>query len=295
MIKSITLHIYTLLLGRYTEAEVIKMKKLLSDLPAPVLAGVVKESSIASAKAEIQNCIYDGAGMIDLHLPQLEDDRVDALKAIIDFSRLPILALNYRSYDWEDQAAAEEDRVASLLRAVEAGADGIDIQGYTYHLPSKQGYCGDADYSFTKGNPKEVVTDPAIIAKQCALIERVHAMGAEVLLSCHPGIPMTAEQVVELALFLEQRKPDIIKIVTKANNEEELIESFRAMVLLKKAVKTPVTYHAAGKAGALSRVINPILGGHIAFCVDRYQQNSVMEQIDLKTAKAVIDGLDLIK
>jgi len=289
------LHIYTYLLGRYTEAEVIEMKKTLSDLSAPVLAGVVKESSVASAKSEIQNCIYDGAGMIDLHLPQLEDHGVDALKSIIDFSRLPILALNYRSYDWEDQAAAEEDRVASLLRAVEAGASGIDIQGYTYHLPSKKGYCGNADYSFTKGNPKEVVTDPEIIAKQCTLIERVHVMGAEVLLSCHPGIPMTAEQVVELALFLEQRKPDLLKIVTIATNEEELTESFRAMVLLKKAVKTPISYHAAGRAGALSRVINPILGGHIAFCVDRYQQNCVLEQIDLKTAKSVIDGLSLIK
>ncbi|MBQ7090501.1 MAG: type I 3-dehydroquinate dehydratase, partial [Clostridia bacterium] len=149
--------------------------------------------------------------------------------------------------------------------------------------------------SFTKGNPKEVVTDPEIIAKQSALIERVHAMGAEVLLSCHPGIPMTAEQVVELALFLERRKPDILKIVTVATNEEELAESFRAMVLLKKAVKTPVTYHAAGKAGALSRIVNPILGGHIAFCVDRFRENSVLEQIDLKTAKTIIDHMEKIQ
>ena len=30
-------------------------------------------------------------------------------------------------------------------------------------------------------------------------------MGAEVLLSCHPGIQMKCEQVVDLALFLEKR------------------------------------------------------------------------------------------
>ncbi|MBQ6823232.1 MAG: type I 3-dehydroquinate dehydratase [Clostridia bacterium] len=267
------------------------MQKL-STLPAPVLAGVVKEKTVSAAKAEIQNCIYSGAAMIDLHLPQLECSDVSSLKKIIAFSKLPILALNYQSYDWEDQAAAEEDRVASLLRAVEAGARGIDLQGYTYHLPSKQGYCGEAEYSFTQGNPKEVVTDPAIIAKQCALIEKVHAMGAEVLLSCHPGVPMTAEQVVELALFLEERKPDLLKIVTVATNEEELAESFRAMVLLKKAVQTPVTYHAAGRAGALSRIVNPILGGHIAFCVDRFKENSVLEQIDLKTAKIILDHME---
>lgn len=272
----------------------IKIKRKLSQLHAPVLAGVVKEKNAAAAKAEIQNCIYDGAGMIDLHLPELENSDVATLKKIIEFSKLPVLALNYKSYDWEDEAAAEEDRVASMLRAVEAGASGIDMQGYTYHLPSKKVYCGDADYSFTKSNPKEVVTDPDIIARQCALIERVHAMGAEVLLSCHPGIPMTAEQVVELALFLEKRKPDILKIVTIATNEEELLESFRAIVLLKRAVKTPVTYHAAGKAGALSRIINPILGGHIAFCVDRFKENSVLEQIDLKTAATIVENIKRI-
>ncbi len=295
LIKNITLHIYTPSPRQYTEPEVIIMTKILSRLPAPVLAGVVKESNGAAAKAAIQNCIYRGAGMIDLHLPELADNSVEALKPIIAFSRVPILALNYRSYDWEDPSLAEEDRIASLLRAVEAGAAGIDLQGYSFDLPSKHRYCGTAAYSFTQGDPKEVVTDEAVIQKQRELIDQVHAAGAEVLLSCHPDIPMKAEQVVELALFLEQRDPDIIKIVTKANNEEELAESFRTMVELKKALKTPVTYHAAGSAGALSRVINPALGGHIAFCVDQYRENSVMEQIDLTTAKAVIDGLKRIK
>ena len=108
------------------------------------------------------------------------------------------------------------------------------MQGYTFDLPSKNEFCGEDKYSFTKGNPKEVVTDGNIISKQCELIERVHSMGAEVLLSCHPGIPMNCGQVVELALFLEKRNPDIIKIVTRADSEDDLAESIRAMLLLKK-------------------------------------------------------------
>lgn len=66
---------------------------------------------------------------------------------------------------------------------VEAGAAGIDMQGYTFHRPSKDGFHGENRYSFTVGNPKEVMMDPDIIEKQCALIEKVHAKGAEVLLS----------------------------------------------------------------------------------------------------------------
>ena len=271
------------------------MKQKLSQLTAPALAGVVKEKSAKAAIAEINNCVYDGADMIDLHLSCLENTGLDELRRIITFSKLPVLALNYNTtYEGVSAGYSEDDRAELFLRAVEAGAAGIDMQGYTFHLPSKKEFCGKDKYSFTKGNPKEIVTDEGIIAKQCELIEQVHSMGAEVLLSCHPGIPMTSEQVVDLASFLEKRNPDIIKIVTKAENEDDLAESIRTMLLLKKEVKTPVAYHANGKAGMLSRIINPLLGGQIAFCVDRYTEASVMEQIDLRTAAAVVQNVKKI-
>ena len=269
------------------------MKKLLSTLPAPALAGVVRERNERAAVAEIKNCLADGATMIDLHLSCLETTDTEGLAKIIGSTRLPVLALNYNNKRNGDAAGlSEEERVESLLRAISAGAAGIDMQGYTFDPPSKKGFCGEDVYAFTKNNPKEIVTDSAIIAKQCELIERVHGMGAEVLLSCHPGIFMTAEQVVELALFLEKRDPDIIKIVTHAASEEQLLESLRTMLLLKKEVRTPVSYHAGGKAGALSRILNPILGGHMIFCVDRFHEGSTMEQLDLRAAKAVVENIN---
>ena len=267
----------------------------LSELQAPALAGVVKEKYSRNAIAEMKNCLCDGAAMIDLHLSCLEQTDVDSLRTIIATSRLPVLALNYNTtYDWKSAELTEEERVGSMLRAVEAGAAGIDVQGYTYHLPSKMNFCGEDKFSFTKGNPKEIVTDEAVIAKQCELFERVHAMGAEVLLSCHPDIPMTSEQVVDLALFLEQRKPDIIKIVTKALTEDDMLESIKTMLILKKEIKTPISYHANGPAGSLSRILNPVLGGQIAFCIDRYNEASVMEQVDLRAAKAIVENMKKI-
>ncbi len=272
------------------------MMPKLSCLPAPAIAGVIRKKSVKGVIAEIKNCAYDGAAMIDLHLSCMEKTDEESLQTIVKSTYLPILALNYnQTYEGGDAGLTEEERTESMLRAVRAGAAGLDMQGYTFHRPSKDGFCGEDLYSFTKGNPKEIVTDPAIIAKQCALIDEVHALGGEVLLSCHPGIVMTSEQIVELALFLEKRNPDIIKIVTKAKTEEDLAESIRTMLLLKKEVKTPITYHANGKAGMLSRIINPLLGGQIAFCTDRYDEASVMEQIDLRTTKAVVDGVRKIR
>ena len=268
------------------------MGKVLSNIVAPALAGVIREKTKMSAIAEIKNCMYDGANMIDLHLSCLEKYDVNTLKEIVNSTRLPILALNYnRTVDWKDTGFTEEERIQSFLLAVEAGVAGVDMQGYTFHTPSRDNFCGEDKYSFTKNNPKEVVTDSKIISMQCEFIEEIHSKGAEVLLSCHPGIAMTGAQVVDLALFLEKRNPDIIKIVTSANTEDEMIESIKTMLLLKKEVKIPVSYHANGKYGGLTRIINPALGGQIVFCIDRFTESSTMEQLDLKTAKKVIDNI----
>ncbi len=266
--------------------------KNLSKLEAPAIAGVVREKTAKAAIAEIKNCMYDGADMIDLHLSCLEKDDVDTLKGIVNASKLPILALNYnKNYAWENTGFSEEERIASFMRAIEAGVAGVDMQGYTFDVKSKDGFFGEDKYTFTKGNPSEIVTDEAVISKQCAFIEEVHAKEAEVLLSCHPVIPMNCQQVVDLALFLEQRKPDIIKIVTLSESEDDLWESIKTMSVLNREVKTPVSYHVSGKTGVLSRIINPILGGQIIFCVDRYNEGSTMEQLDVRAVKAVIDNM----
>ena len=263
----------------------------LSKLPSPAIAGVVKEKTKSAAIAEIKNCMYDGADMIDLHMSCLENITDDMLREIFASSRLPMLALNYNiTYHLEDANFSEDERAELFLRAVACGAAGVDMQAYTFHRPSKDAFCGEDKFSFTGGNPKEIVTDEKIISRQCDFIGKIHSMGGEVLLSCHSGIPMTAEQVVDLALFLEKRNPDIMKIVTVAKNEDDLLESFRAMLLLKREVKTKVSYHAAGTPGALSRIINPILGGHMIFCVDRFSESSTMEQLDLRTVRAIIDN-----
>ena len=263
----------------------------LSQIPAPAVAGCVREKSTNAAIAEIKNCYYDGADMIDLHITCLEDMSIGNMKKIISSTRLPVLALNYNQrYDRTKMGMTEEERVESLLCAVEAGAAGIDLQGYTYHAPSESSFCGENKYSFTANNPKEVVTDPAIIEKQCALIEKVHSMDAEVLLSCHPGVPMNTEQVVDLVRFLKERNPDIIKIVTKALSPADCDEAIRTMTVLKREFDFPISYHANGKVGMRSRLINPLLGGQIAFCIDRYNEGSTMEQLDLRTVRTAVDN-----
>ena len=267
------------------------MKKI-AEISAPAIAGVIREKSVRAVIAEIKNCMYDGADMIDVHMSCMEDSSVEALKQLVASTSLPILALNYnKDYLWNEMGLTEEERVDSFLRAIEAGVAGIDIQGYTFDLESKNNFRGEDKYSFTKNNPKEIVTDEKIISKQCDLIERAHFNNVEVLLSCHPAKVMNCQQVVDLALFMEKRNPDVIKIVTAATTEEDMWESVKTMTVIKKEVKTPVSFHSNGKGGVLSRILNPVLGSHMAFCVDRFNEGSTLEQLDLKTAKIIIDNM----
>ena len=67
------------------------------------------------------------------------------------------------------------------------------------------------------------------------------------------------------------------------------------MLALKKAVGCKVSYHLNGPKGKLSRIINPVLGGHLIFSIDGYTAADSPEQLDLATAKKALDALKLIK
>ena len=95
------------------------MKNKLSDLCSPVLAGVVREKTAKAAIAEIKNCIYSGAGMIDLHMSCLEKNDTETLREIISDSRLPVLALNYNQlFDFENAGLSEEERKTKVNQGI---------------------------------------------------------------------------------------------------------------------------------------------------------------------------------
>jgi len=37
-----------------------------------------------------------------------------------------------------------------------------------------------------------------------------------------------------------------------------------------------------------------MLGGHIIFCVDRFDESSTMEQVDLRAARTIVDNMKKI-
>ena len=264
------------------------MDKRFSASNTPLLAGVVKERTPEEAIKKIRYFEENGATALDLHLSCLDDEykTAEQIKRIVDCTNLPMLGLNYsRRYDWTEIEESEEERAELLLKSVEAGISAVDLLGYSFDPQSRAKFIGEDIYSFTKNNPLEIVTDKAVIEKQKEFINRVHDMGKEVLLSTHPDIPMNGDQVIDLVLFLAERNPDIIKIVTRCNTEDELIEAYDTMRRLKKLnLRQKISFHCCGEMGRTTRLINPILGSYMCFCTKADDGNRIKEQLDIVTA-----------
>lgn len=264
------------------------MSKRFSNSNGPLLAGVVKERTPKDALEKIRYFEAQGATAIDLHLSCLDDEykTVESIKQIVDGTPLPMLGLNYsRRYDWTEIEESEEERAELLMKSVQAGISAVDLLGYSFDLKSRGKFVGEDKYSFTKNNPLEIVTDKAVIEKQKEFIQRVHGMGKEVLLSTHPDIPMNGDQVVDLVNFLAERDPDIIKIVTRCNTEDELIEAYDTMRRLKKLnLRQKISFHCCGEMGRTTRLINPVLGSYMCFCTKADDGNRIKEQLDIVTA-----------
>ena len=144
----------------------------------------------------------------------------------------------------------DDQRAEQLLIAVEAGAACVDMQGYTFYGSQDTKPTLITEYrgehmSFVDACPEEVCLCPETIKKQMSFVDRVHSMGAEVLLSTHVGCFLKCEQVLDLLDFLKVRNPDVIKLVGMGcDTDEDLVEYFKTLTEIKKRyTDVKIHYH----------------------------------------------------
>ena len=269
------------------------MKKSFVNQKKPFVFGVLRGKSALANMATIKNAEYEGADAFDLHLNWMpEQDRSEAsLKRLFAFTKLPVLVLYYlEKTPFNDPAPGWDARLDVQMRAIDCGAAGIDIQAHYFDDDSRSSLIG-SKLSFASANPAEISLRPEIIDRQMDVIERVHAKGAEVLLSSHVGVELSCDQVVDLALEMEKRKPDIVKIVSPCNSEEQLGEVLKTIVTLRRELHTPFVYLGGGEQGKLSRIFGAALGNCLCFAVSRYDETHAFIQPPIRTAKSVLEEM----
>ncbi len=244
----------------------------------PLITGMVLNDTPDGMRYRIKNSTYAGADALGIQLCRLKKEyKTDEnLKAVFSAcGGRPIYVTNYRGS--QNEGMTDEECMDGIKQAIRCGATLADIMGDTFD-PS----------------PMEITYNAAAIEKQKKLINEIHEMGGQVLMSSHIYTFTPAEKVLEIALEHQKRGADIAKIVAGANSDEELIENLRITTLLKKELNIPFLFLSSGTHTKLHRMIGPQLGCFTYLAVFEHDENAVPTQPTIAAAKAVRDHLDFM-
>lgn len=247
-----------------------------TELNSPYIASIVQERTVNGIIANILNAEHDGADAFMVDLSRLSRDarNKESLYRIFHTSCKPMMPLLYRGVYMLPTEYSDEDRVKEMMACIDAGASAIDVMGDIFD-PS----------------PHELTSDPNAIEKQKELIAAIHDKKAEVLMSSHTTDIMCAEEILEHLKQQEERGADIAKIIVGCNTEDDLLESFRTTLLLKKEMNIPFVHLCNGRLGRLQRWFAPMLGSCLNFAVERYNEDSFGSQPTVLSARRVLNEM----
>ena len=236
-----------------------------------IMAGQTPEELIAGAK-DLQ---ADGADAIAVELFdfQVEHRNVEAFRRVINSVDLPFMFCYYRT-DRLDKPS-DDKRQEILLQTVEAGAAIVDVMADLYD-PA----------------PRQITYNSEAIDKQMRLIDKIHSMGAQAVMSAHTQNFLDAEETLKIMQSMEARGADIVKIVNTANNADELAETMRTTMILQEKLTRPFIHLCSGKYRIPHRFIGSLLGASLVFGVHSYNNRYSFPQPLLRNLRQVIDAVN---
>lgn len=251
------------------------MKKSFLNHSNPLLTVMLQCEIPEVAISRIRNANCLGADAYGLQVESLKPEyhNSDTYKRIFaEMKNRPCYVTNYRHGN--NIGKTDEQLAEGLLQLAESGATLCDVMGDMF--------CR---------HPEELTDDTLAINQQIELIEQIHSIGAEVLMSSHILKFTPAERVLEVALEHKRRGADIIKIVTGADSMEQQLENLRITDLLKRELGAPFLFLSGGEC-SLHRRIGIKLGCCMALCVYEHDALSTAAQPLLSTMKIVRDSID---
>lgn len=251
------------------------MNKTFLNHKKPLLTVMLQCETPETAIGRIRNANCLGADAYGLQIESLKPEYHNSVtykRIFAEMGDKPCYVTNYRMAN--NSGKTDDELADGLLELAENGATLIDIMGDM----------------FSK-HPEELTDNQVAIEKQIKLIDKIHSLGAEVLMSSHLFKYAPAERVVEIALEQKRRGADIIKIVTAADSMEQQIENLRITNLLKKELGAPFLFLSGGEC-SLHRRLGIKLGCCMSLCVYEHDANSTAAQPLLSTMKTVRDIID---
>jgi len=228
---------------------------------------------VAIGRIRNANCLGADAYGLQVESLKAEYHKPDVYKKLFnEMGGRPSYVTYYRGRYNKDKT--DDELAKEMLTLVQNGATLIDVMGDL----------------FCK-HPEELTNDKNAISRQIGLIDNIHSLGGEVLMSSHILKFTPAERVLEVALEQKRRGADIIKIVTGADSMEQQIENLRITDLLKRELDAPFLFLSGGKC-SLHRRLGIKLGCCMSLCVYEHDALSTSAQPLLATMKTVRDSID---
>ncbi len=252
------------------------MKPTFLNQTRPIITSMIGQTTPDNTRFTVKNSIYAGADAVGIQLCAIKKEykTEEQLKNMFAAAGgKPIYVTNYRYL--ENEGLSDSECMEGMLTALRCGATLGDIMGDTFDK------C-DLELTF----------NPEAVKKQMELIDQIHAMGKEVLMSSHINKFLPAEEILKIALAQQERGVDIVKIVGGANSTEEEMENLRITTLLKKELKVPFLFLSNGTHTKIHRMIGPMLGCFGYLCVLEHSPTAVPTQPTVAAAKAVRDSFD---
>ena len=243
----------------------------------PLLCVMIQEDNPKDAIDLIQNCRFDGAEAFGIQLECLKREYRNEtdLKAIFNAcGGLPIYVTSYRNY--ASTGYTDQDCMDYLKLAAKCGATLCDVMADTFDI-QKEG----------------TTFDQNAVSKQKQVINELHALGAEVLMSTHFTDFKDKEYTYNIARAQSERGCDVIKIVNFAHNDEQLVKNLEICVGLKEVSNAKYLYLASGEKGKFIRQTGGGLGACMYLCVYRYGGVYFLQQPVLKSQKLIRDNMVL--
>lgn len=216
------------------------------DFKRPVITTMLKGDNTATLISEIAAAKKEGTDAFCFEIEimkkecRTESDFKDIFSAMGD---KPAYITNYRRGNICEYEQSDEELTEEMLLALDCGATLFDIRGDLYDP------C-----------PLEITYDETAIKRQMELINTVHKMGKEVLMSTHTLKYMPEAEVIKIAKAQEMRGVDFAKVVTAGESEQEELKNLATNLKLKEELKIPYLFLSIGKHCKKHRLLGPSLG-----------------------------------
>ena len=251
------------------------MKATFLEYRKPLLCCMIPDDTPDKCIETIMNAHYDGADAFGFQLEGWKPEYLNEecfRKVFKHCLGKPIYVTSYRG---GSNVGKTDDECAEILfTAIRAGATLADVM---------------ADYYDPQ--PYEITYDGEAVAKQKELIERLHAAGAEVLMSSHTHTHIDEEGLIKYAKAQRERGADVCKIVNFDYSEEDTDENLRAILRIKREVDGKLLFLCNGGNCHQLRQIGTSLGVCMWLCVREYGSNTSKNQPLLRAMKQVQNNL----